>query len=149
MKRLDEFVNIVPVVAKADTMTIDERDTFKARIREDLVYHNIRIYPSAYNTEDEDDTLINNKIEQLIPFAIIGSDKETSVGGKRVLGRQTKWGFVEVENKKHCEFSQLRDMLIKTHMQDLKETTDKVHYENYRQQRLRESKGSVVGESNI
>lgn len=52
-------------------------------------------------------------IQQYLPFAVIGSDKETSVGGKRVLGRQTKWGFVEVENKKHCEFSHLRDMLIK------------------------------------
>ena len=48
-----------------------------------------------------------------IPFAVIGSDSAMSVGGKRVLGRQTKWGFVEVDNKRHCEFSQLRDMLIK------------------------------------
>ena len=51
--------------------------------------------------------------QQFIPFAIIGSDRESTVGGKRVLGRQTKWGFVEVENKKHCEFAHLRDMLIK------------------------------------
>ena len=34
-------------------------------------------------------------------------------------------------------------------MQDLKETTDKVHYENYRRERLRESKTSHMGESNI
>ena len=42
-------------------------------------------------------------------------------------------------------------------MQDLKETTDKVHYENYRQQRLRQGaqQGGAsggqgfVGESNI
>ena len=32
MKRLDEFVNIVPVIAKADTMTLDERDAFKSRV---------------------------------------------------------------------------------------------------------------------
>ena len=38
--------------------------------------------------------------------------------------------------------------LPRSHMQDLKETTDKVHYENYRQKRLREAK-QVVGESNI
>ena len=36
-----------------------------------------------------------------------------TVGGKKVLGRQTKWGFIEVENKKHCEFAHLRDMLIR------------------------------------
>lgn len=48
-----------------------------------------------------------------MPFAVIGSDREVALGGKKVLGRQTKWGFIEVENKKHCEFSQLRDMLIR------------------------------------
>lgn len=45
---------------------------------------------------------------------MIGSDREVTVGGKRLLGRQTKWGFIEVENKKHCEFAQLRDMLIRS-----------------------------------
>lgn len=32
MKRLDEFVNIVPVIAKSDTMTLEERDAFKLRV---------------------------------------------------------------------------------------------------------------------
>ena len=52
-------------------------------------------------------------LQKFMPFAVIGSDREATVGGKKVLGRQTKWGFIEVENKKHCEFSHLRDMLIK------------------------------------
>ena len=52
-------------------------------------------------------------LQQYIPFSVIGSDREVTVGGKKVLGRQTKWGFIEVENKKHCEFAQLRDMLIR------------------------------------
>ena len=37
----------------------------------------------------------------------------------------------------------------RTHMQDLKETTDKVHYENFRQLRLSQSQGVASGESNI
>lgn len=49
-----------------------------------------------------------------IPFSVIGSDREVVVGGKKALGRQTKWGFIEVENKTHCEFSLLRDMLIRS-----------------------------------
>lgn len=53
-------------------------------------------------------------LQQYIPFAVIGSDREVSVGGRKLLGRQTKWGFIEVENKKHCEFPQLRDMLIRS-----------------------------------
>ena len=52
-------------------------------------------------------------MQKFMPFAVIGSDREVAVGGKKILGRQTKWGFVEVENKRHCEFSQLRDMLIR------------------------------------
>ena len=159
MKHLHGYVNIVPVIAKADTLTIEERDSFKQRIREDLNFHGISIYPSAYGAEDEEDASANAKIEvrewvhwrlgdswslllsllppslpsslpsllppspltpslppslqQYIPFAVIGSDREVVVSGKKLLGRQTKWGFIEVENRKHCEFSQLRDMLIK------------------------------------
>lgn len=146
MKRLDHCVNIVPIIAKSDTMTVEEREAFKQRIREDIHHHGIHIYPSAYPHEDDEDAQASAKYEALIPFAVIGSDREHNVNNKRVLGRQTKWGFVEVENKKHCEFSQLRDMLIKTHMQDLKETTDKVHYENFRQARMSHS---YAGESNI
>lgn len=44
--------------------------------------------------------------------------------------------FFAVENPKHCEFSHLRNMLIRTHMQDLKEVTDSIHYENFRRERL-------------
>ena len=33
MKKLHHFVNIVPVIAKSDTLTQDEREAFKARVR--------------------------------------------------------------------------------------------------------------------
>jgi septin 3/9/12 len=148
MKRLDQCVNVIPVIAKADTLTLDERDAFKSRLREDINYHGINIYPPAYLQEDDDDAEENAKIESLLPFAVVGSDREYKLGGKKVLGRQTKWGFIEVESKQHCEFSHLRDMLIRTHMQDLKETTDKVHYENFRHTRLH-SVPDYGGESNI
>ena len=39
-----------------------------------------------------------------------------------------------VENQAHCDFVKLRTMLIRTHMNDLKEVTCDVHYENYRAQ---------------
>ena len=41
-----------------------------------------------------------------------------------------------VENPNHCEFSNLRDMLIRTHLQDLKDVTHSIHYENFRYERL-------------
>lgn len=37
-----------------------------------------------------------------------------------------------VENLEHCDFIALRNMVLRTHLQDLKEVTNNVHYENYR-----------------
>ncbi|XP_065181373.1 neuronal-specific septin-3-like isoform X2 [Sycon ciliatum] len=152
MRHLHDCVNIVPVIAKADTLTVEERDSFKHRIREDIKTHNIRIYPQGYDPEDEAEKALADAIDALIPFGVVGSDRAIKVGNKDVYGRQTRWGVIEVENRDHCEFSQLRDMLIKTHMQDLKEKTDKVHYENFRRQRLQqhhEQASKYTGESNI
>lgn len=33
MRRLSKVVNIVPVIAKADTLTLEERDDFKETVR--------------------------------------------------------------------------------------------------------------------
>ena len=46
------------------------------------------------------------------------------------------WGIVEVDNPKHCDFTMLRQMLISTHMQDLKDITSDAQYENYRAEHL-------------
>lgn len=34
----------------------------------------------------------------MIPFAVVGSDLEYQVNGKRILGRKTKWGTIEGKN---------------------------------------------------
>ena len=33
LKKLAEVVNVVPVIAKSDSLTLEERATFKARVR--------------------------------------------------------------------------------------------------------------------
>ncbi|XP_065066092.1 neuronal-specific septin-3-like [Rhopilema esculentum] len=138
MKQLDKCVNVIPVISKADTLTLEEREAFKKRIREDIHFNNVTIYPVVHNDLTDDEMKVNNKIKDQIPFAVVGSDKYVNVGGKNVLGRKTRWGVVEVENRMHCEFSMLRDMLIKTHMQDMIEVTASIHFENYRRAKLTE-----------
>lgn len=44
--------------------------------------------------------------------------------------------FISVENLEHCDFIALRDMMIKTHLQDLKDVTNNILYENYRCRKL-------------
>lgn len=33
--------------------------------------------------------------QEMIPFAVVGSDQEYQVNGRRLLGRKTKWGTIE------------------------------------------------------
>uniref|UniRef100_A0A9J7Z926 Septin 9b n=2 Tax=Cyprinus carpio TaxID=7962 RepID=A0A9J7Z926_CYPCA len=149
MRHLSKVVNIVPVIAKADTLTLEERDFFKQKIREDLRANEIDIYPQKEFDEDAEDRIINEKIREMIPFAVVGSDQEYQVNGKRLLGRKTRWGTVEVENTAHCEFAYLRDLLIRTHMQNIKDITSSIHYEMYRVRRLNENNTQPNGQQAI
>lgn len=53
-----------------------------------------------------------------------------------------------VENSAHCDFVKLRNMLIRTHMQDLKDVTRETHYENYRAHCIQSMTRMVVKERN-
>ncbi|CAO2641929.1 Septin12 [Lemmus lemmus] len=139
LRRLCRTVNVVPVIARADSLTIEERDAFRSRIQQNLKTHCIDVYPQKCFDEDINDQLLNSKIREQIPFAVVGADREHLVNGRCVLGRKTKWGIIEVENMAHCEFLLLRNLLIRSHLQDLKDITHNVYYENYRVLRLNES----------
>ncbi|KAF2346228.1 Septin-type guanine nucleotide-binding (G) domain, partial [Trinorchestia longiramus] len=136
MKRLHRKVNIVPVVAKADALTKAEIAKLKANLLRDIEAHKIKIYqfPECDEDEDEEFQQQDRELKSSIPFAVIGSNCIIEVAGKRVRGRQYPWGIVEVENAAHCDFVKLRTMLISTHMQDMKEVTQDIHYENFRAQ---------------
>lgn len=77
-----------------------------------------------------------------MPFAVSASLESHDVRGKQVLGRAYPWGVIETENLDHSDFVRLRSLLV-THMQDLREVTHDVHYENYRSRRLADTSGQV------
>ncbi|XP_023658464.2 septin 7b isoform X1 [Paramormyrops kingsleyae] len=135
MKRLHEKVNIIPLIAKADTLTPEECQQFKKQIMREIQEHKIKIYEFP-EVHDEEESKLAKKIKDRLPLAVVGSNTSVEVNGKRVRGRQYPWGIAEVENGEHCDFTILRDMLIRTHMQDLKDVTNNVHYENYRSRKL-------------
>ncbi|KAF9023516.1 GTP binding protein [Hymenopellis radicata] len=143
LRPLTEVVNVVPVIAKADTLTIEERDAFKIKIREELVYHSIRLYPFDTDEDDEEEIQLNESIRDIIPFAIVGSENNVIIDGKSVRGRKNRWGVVNVEDPNHCEFVDLRNFLTRTHLQDLIETTAQIHYEAFRSKQLLALKDGV------
>ncbi|XP_009704579.1 PREDICTED: septin-4-like, partial [Cariama cristata] len=133
MRALHQRVNIVPVLAKADTLTPTEVERMKNKIREEIDHYGIRIYqfPECDSDEDEEFKLQDQALKESIPFAVIGSNTVVEAKGRRIRGRLYPWGIVEVENPSHCDFVKLRTMLVRTHMQDLKDVTRETHYENY------------------
>ncbi|KAI9314577.1 Septin-domain-containing protein [Dichotomocladium elegans] len=137
MKRLGSRVNLIPVIAKADTLTPKDLSAFKERIRAVIQAQNIRVYSCPIESDDESTTQRNRDIMAAMPFSIIGSTLlVTTPDGRKVVGRQYSWGVAEVENESHCDFKKLRNLLIRTHMLDLITTTEEIHYETYRQQQM-------------
>lgn len=136
MKRLCDKVNIIPVIAKADTLTSDECTLFKKQIVNEIAQHKIKIYEFPDTSEDDEEHKLNKSLKERVPFAVVGSNVVIEVDGKKVRGRKYPWGIAEVENLEHCDFIALRNMVIRTHLQDLKDVTNNVHYENYRCRKL-------------
>ncbi|KAM0756487.1 Septin-like protein [Meredithblackwellia eburnea MCA 4105] len=137
MKRLGTRVNLIPIVAKADTLTPDHLAAFKAQIREVIKAQGIRVYNPPIETDDEPAAEQARILISSMPFSIIGSTQEvTTADGRTVKGREYLWGVAEVENEEHCDFKKLRSLLIRTHMLDLISTSEDSHYENYRQAQM-------------
>lgn len=156
LKKLSDVVNVVPVIAKSDSLTLEERQAFKERIKEEFSFHNLKMYPYDNDEFDNEERVVNAQIkvrirlnrsrcmnslayinlQDIIPFAVVGSEKSIIVGGKQVRGRQNRWGVINVEDENHCEFVYLRNFLTRTHLQDLIETTSQIHYETFRAKQL-------------
>ncbi|XP_043551383.1 septin-11 isoform X4 [Chiloscyllium plagiosum] len=136
MKKLDSKVNIIPIIAKADTISKSELHKFKIKIMSELVSNGVQIY--QFPTDDETVAEINSTMNGHLPFAVVGSTEEIKIGNKMAKARQYPWGVVQVENESHCDFVKLREMLIRVNMEDLREQTHARHYELYRRCKLEE-----------
>lgn len=145
IRRVGIRSNIIPVIAKSDSLSPEEKKQFKKRIMEDIQQYDLPIFYFPCSEEDDEETINENEeLRSLLPFALIGSDGSFSVNNKEVRGREYPWGISEVDNPKHCDFQRLYYVLTVSHLQDLKDITHHSLYERYRTEKLvrRESKMS-------
>lgn len=70
LKKLSDVVNVVPVIAKADTLTLEERQAFKERIKEEFAFHNLKMYPYDNDEFDEEEVAMNTQIKVRFKHAV-------------------------------------------------------------------------------
>lgn len=63
LKKLSDVVNVVPVIAKSDSLTLEERQAFKERIKEEFSFHNLKMYPYDNDELDDEERAINAQIK--------------------------------------------------------------------------------------
>ena len=63
LKKLCDVVNVVPVIAKADSLTLEERQAFKERIKQEFAFHNLRMYPYENEEYDSEEMALNSQIK--------------------------------------------------------------------------------------
>jgi hypothetical protein len=195
LKKLAEVVNVVPVIAKADSLTLEEREVFKQRVSgrgdvaktrtplspsthafplpfptfrvpllsnhtplhppqftpahcgkasppipqtsaspfprgierqrpasvplthpqvmSEMLHNQIRLYPFDSEDNDEEELQLNERIREMLPFAVVGSERTVVIDGKPVRGRKNRWGVINCEDERHCEFVYLRNFLTR------------------------------------
>uniref|UniRef100_A0A673LZX7 Septin-5-like n=1 Tax=Sinocyclocheilus rhinocerous TaxID=307959 RepID=A0A673LZX7_9TELE len=150
MKALQDKVNVVPLISKADCLTPAEMRKMKDRVREEIEKFGIKVYqfPDCDSDEDEAFKQQDRELKESTPFAVIGSNTIVEVKGQRVRGRLYPWGIVEGQFV-HILFVTLRNMLIRSHMHDLKDITCDVHYENYRAQCIQQMTSKLTQDNRV
>lgn len=71
LKKLSDVVNVVPVIAKSDSLTLEERLAFKERIKEEFTFHNLKMYPYDNDELDDEERAVNAQIKVLPSLPLI------------------------------------------------------------------------------
>ena len=79
----------------------------------EMQHHQIRMYPFDADENDEEELQLNTRIREMLPFAVVGSEQTVMIDGKQVRGRRNRWGIINVEDERHCEFVYLRNFLTR------------------------------------
>ncbi|KAJ1857039.1 Cell division control protein 11 [Coemansia sp. RSA 1822] len=147
MRRLGNRANIIPVVARSDSLTPRELVLFKQRIMNDIAAYNIPVFnfPNSEEDDDEDDETAeeNSELRAMMPFAVVGCEEIVNEDGRPVRVRNYPWGVVQVDNDEHSDFDRLRYVLLNSHIGDLRDRTQNDIYELYRTEKL--SGNTVAG----
>lgn len=156
MQHVNQLVNLIPVISKADALTPEELALNKRLILEDLNNYDIKYYKfNEFEYEEDyiDDEIIayNKYLNLLVPFAVIGANtfEESKEDDDMIKLRVLNPDYalpINIELPEFNDFTILKNVLLITHLNEFKEVTHDVIYENYRTEALLGKQFSYTGE---
>ena len=141
IKKLSERSNVIPVIAKADSMTAAERQKFKSQLAVDFSRQGINVFYFADMSDNELGTSGFQIRKDQQPLSVIGSVEPRINDAKK--GRPYPWGMAECENSSHCDLSTLSTAVFTVYREELKEITEDALYEKYRTEKLEKGNNGI------
>lgn len=138
MIKFSKYVNVMPVIARADSFTKHELANFKRNILQDIERFKIPVFQFQTDEYETDEEIIQESkyLSQLQPFAIITSDDEEIVNGKKTRVRKYPWGTIDINDTAVSDFPVLKSVLLGSQLQEFKDITHDFLYEAYRTEKL-------------
>lgn len=135
MKRISRYTNVLPIISKADTFTKEELHNFRRNIMDDIQRFHVPVYKFGVDPEDDDLETIeeNQALANLQPFAVVCSDVKDDSGQ---YVREYPWGTLSINDEQVSDLHILKNVLFGSHLQEFKDTTQTLLYENYRAEKL-------------
>lgn len=151
------ILNVVPCLGKSDLLSTREVARVKKMVMDDIAKHEIAVQ-AFYDIDDESDDESSEGDEvggsrvdfkSVLPFALISGEEvdDNDVADdfpKWTLERKFPWGTANIENPAHCDFVLMKDMIFGLYLQDLKDITHDVFYEQWRTDKLLQVRGSLL-----
>eukprot|EP00192_Tetraselmis_astigmatica_P025058 CAMPEP_0117672562 /NCGR_PEP_ID=MMETSP0804-20121206/13973_1 /TAXON_ID=1074897 /ORGANISM="Tetraselmis astigmatica, Strain CCMP880" /LENGTH=377 /DNA_ID=CAMNT_0005481177 /DNA_START=61 /DNA_END=1194 /DNA_ORIENTATION=- len=147
MYELGQVVPIVPIVTKADTMTIREAEVHRRNVASRLEHPGLPGMKGPINTfQFDEETLeragvsLNNGVYHMPPFLVIASNtvnKEKHKSDPPIYWpqREYMWGTSEAFNPEHSDLINLRALLFKEACEEIS-ATKRQRFEKWRVQYL-------------
>ena len=124
LQKINGLVNIIPIISKADGLSIEEYTGMKENIKDQLKFYEIQTFD--FEQEDFPSSLKSKEFNKRLPLAsICSNDAEVSV-------RLHPAGEIDLFNPGNCDLTLIREIFLNMYLDLFIETTSNELYEKYR-----------------
>jgi septin 7 len=135
IKKLCKEVPVIPVLAKADSMTTDELESFREHVRK-MLYHAAKDGKTSLAHQFSRQALWEaGAAHEVPPFAVVASNVVDLSVGRFWPVRKYPWGTCEAMSSRHSDLAALKKLLFEVSYMELKDATEERYY-RYRESQL-------------